>query len=67
MRRLPRKPIQLLVCVAGALLASHVNAQSSRSDGTTVEDGWVHARDEQTGVLLLTKELVLHPAAERVA
>lgn len=61
MRRLLRSPLHLLVCVAGALLASQVHAQS---DETKTEDGWVHARDEQTGVLLLTKELVLHPAAE---
>ena len=61
MRRLLRWPLHLLACVAGALLASPVHAQS---DEKKVEDGWVHTRDEQSGVLLLTKELVLHPAAE---
>lgn len=61
MRRLLRWSLCLLVYVASAMLASQVHAQS---DKTTIEDGWVHTRDEQTGVLLLTKELVLHPAAE---
>lgn len=63
MHRLLRHSRRLTACLAATLLIPTTQTHA-QSDQKRIEDGWVHTQDEQTGVLLLTKELVLHPAAE---
>jgi hypothetical protein len=43
---------------------SALQAAEGSASTSHVEDGWLHERDAQTGLLVTTKELVLHPQAE---
>ena len=64
--RLPRPGHCLLTFLALVFVIAGPpsNAQTSSAESRTIVDDWVHQRDEQTGILVQTKELVLHPQAE---
>ena len=65
MSSLPQPSVRTLACSVIALLFSvaRSDAEDSPADPAT-NDYWVEQRDEQTGILVRTKELILYPAAE---
>ena len=65
MSALPQPSVRTLACSVIALLFSvaRSDAEDSPADPAT-NDYWVEQRDEQTGILVQTKELTLYPAAE---
>lgn len=53
--------VAISLCVP-SLTVKRCHAQQS-PPGTKTNDGWVEQRDEQTGMLTRTRELILHPQA----
>jgi hypothetical protein len=49
---------------ASAPFSALQGAEGAVASPSYVEDGWLHERNAQTGQLVATKELVLHPQAE---
>lgn len=52
-----------LILLVPLLSCPKSNAQDSPAESET-EDGWTQHRDEQTGILVQTKEMTLYPQAE---
>lgn len=54
---------QIVAIFHFALLGFAAATTMAADEDAKIEDGWVHQRDEQTGMVIRTKELILHPRA----
>lgn len=57
------KPFQLAASLPVLVISLLMPGRAGLGQEPRKEDGWVQQRDEQTGILVRTKELTLHPQA----